>query len=124
MPLAVLPVVLCNWATARGPFIDEAQGHWQAEFAHLTSDEQCALTPFILDMAIIQTSRRHDYAAMLDVLSQAQAIGLSDAPLCRQAAELLDRLAKCGTAMAARDRCIPVSLGGDAASGGPKIPAG
>jgi hypothetical protein len=84
------------------PFIDEAQGHWQAEFARLTNEERLALTPFVLDMAIVQTSRRRDYAAMLELLSRAEALGLSDSPLCRQATELLHRIAGCGTAMAER----------------------
>jgi Domain of unknown function (DUF6895) len=91
------------------PYIDEAQGHWQAGFARLTGEAQRALTPFVLDMAIVQTSRRRDYAAMVDVLSHAQAYGLSDAPLCRQATELLNRIASCGTAMASRNLELSVT---------------
>jgi hypothetical protein len=80
------------------PFIDESRGHWQAEFARLASEEQRALTPFVLDVGIVQASRRRDYAGLLELLSRAQAHGFSDAPLCRQATELLNRIARCGAA--------------------------
>ena len=79
-------------------FLDEEQGQWWAEFARLTRDERGSLTPFVLDMAIVQASRRRDYNGMLELLSRAQDHGFSGAPLCRQATEWLNRIARCGAA--------------------------
>ena len=82
--------------------VSDDQGHWQAEFRTLAGEERLALTPLVLDIAIVQTCRRHDYKAMSDVLSIACECRLAGAALCRQAAELLDRIAKCSAAASAR----------------------
>lgn len=80
-------------------FIERDQGHWQAQFSELVEAEQLALTPFLLDLAIVQKSRKHDYNAMSELLALACQYQIADSPLCGQAAELLERLAACSNAI-------------------------
>lgn len=80
-------------------YVDDDQGHWQTEFLRLAGGEQRALTPFILDIAIIQRHRKHDYEAVKELLSMAGEYGIADSPLCDQAAELLERIAHCSSAI-------------------------
>jgi hypothetical protein len=74
-------------------FIDRDQGHWQSELSELTDSERSALAPLLLDIAIAQKSRKHDYAAISELLTAANQHGMARSPLCGQAAELLGRLA-------------------------------
>lgn len=83
-------------------YVDEDQGHWQAEFSRLKDEEQHVLTPFILDLAIMQKCRRHDYEAMREILSLARDYNIAPSPMCLQAAELLERIANCSTAICLR----------------------
>jgi hypothetical protein len=83
-------------------YIDDDQGHWQSEFSRLGGREQRALTPFILDIAIVQRNRKRDYEAVNELLSIASEYGIADSPLCGQAAELLERIAHCSSACRAR----------------------
>jgi hypothetical protein len=94
----------CEWSALTDVlrYVDDTQGHWQAAFARLDDVEQRALTPFVLDVAIVQKSRRRDYAAIDALLSLARRHGMAGSSLCRQAADLLARLASCGTAIATR----------------------
>jgi hypothetical protein len=80
-------------------YVDEDQGHWQSEFYNLSEGEQLALTPFILDIAIIQKCRKHDYQAVNEILSLACECRIASSPMCGQAAELLERIANCSTAL-------------------------
>jgi len=82
--------------------VDHEQGHWQDEFAWLPDDERQVLTPFVLDMALVQRCRTRDYAAVHTLLSIASRHDLPVSPLCRQAADLLARMASCSTAVAAK----------------------
>ncbi len=82
-------------------FLDTDQGHWQPEFAKLTEPEQRALAPLLLDIAIVQKCRKHDYQAVADLLVAGNEYGLTGSPLCGQAAELLERLALCSHAISA-----------------------
>ena len=80
-------------------YVDDDQGHWQSEFSSLTEGEQRALIPLILDIAIIQKSRRRDYKSMNEILSLAREYRIASSPMCGQAAELLERIANCSTAI-------------------------
>ncbi len=80
-------------------YVDDDQGHWQVEFSSLAEGEQRVLTPLILDIAIMQKCRRHDYEAVSEILSLACKYRMASAPMCRQAAELLERIANCSTAI-------------------------
>jgi hypothetical protein len=72
--------------------IDRDQGHWQAELLKLKRSQQLALGPLLLDLAIAQKYRKHDYGGIGDLLVTASRHGLARSALCGQAAELLQRL--------------------------------
>ena len=80
-------------------FVSDDQGHWQPVFSSLVEEEQLALTPFILDIALTQSCRRRDYQATVELLSLASKQGAAATALCRQAAELLGRIGACSTAI-------------------------
>jgi hypothetical protein len=75
------------------PFFDRDQGHWQPELAKLRDAELNAIGPLLLDIAIAQRCRKHDYEGVSELLVTASRYGLARSPLCGQAAELLERLA-------------------------------
>ena len=83
------------------PYVDHEQGHWQPEFAKLTEPEQQALAPMLLDIAIAQKCRKHDYQAVAELLGAGNEYGLTASPLRSQAAELLERLALCSHTISA-----------------------
>jgi hypothetical protein len=74
-------------------YIQEDQGHWQQEFSKLKEEEKRVLIPLLLDMAIIQKYRRHDYNAIAEILSLACEYRIAGSPMCYQAAEVLERFA-------------------------------
>jgi hypothetical protein len=74
---------------------DETETPWRDSFRRLSSAERRALGPFLLDVALLDRSRRHDYAALARLLELAVRHHLADAPLCAQSAELLGRVAAC-----------------------------
>lgn len=80
-------------------FLDRDQGHWQPELSGLTDAERNALAPLMLDIAIAQKCRKHDYAAVGELLAVASEYRMASSPLCGQAAELLERLAACSYAI-------------------------
>jgi hypothetical protein len=80
-------------------YVDDDQGHWGAEFSRLAQDERQALVPFVLDVAIVQKSRKRDYQALSEILSLAWECRVARSPMCRQAMELLERIANCSTAI-------------------------
>jgi hypothetical protein len=75
------------------PFFDRDQGHWQPELAKLRDAELNAMGPLLLDIAIAQKCRKHDYQGVSELLVTGSRYGLARSPLCGQAAELLERLA-------------------------------
>jgi hypothetical protein len=87
-------------------YVDDDQGHWQSEYWSLADSEQRVLTPFILDIAIMQKCRRRDYEAVTEILSLACEYRIASSPMCRQAAELLERIANCATAISVRRRAV------------------
>jgi hypothetical protein len=80
-------------------YVLDDQGHWQAEFAQLSEAEQQALTPLVLDIAVMQACRKHDYERLKTLLGLAFEHGIAASPMCMQAVELLERLAICSTAI-------------------------
>jgi hypothetical protein len=75
--------------------LDQDQGHWQPELSKLTESERTALAPLLLDIAIAQRYRKHDYEAISELLAAASQYGMANSALCGQAARLLERLAAC-----------------------------
>jgi len=61
--------------------------------------KQLALTPLVLDIAVRQACRKHDYERLKNLLGLAFEHGIAASPMCTQAVELLERLAICSTAM-------------------------
>ena len=59
----------------------------------MSETERNALCPFLLDLALVQKCRKHDYRAVGELLAAAYERGLARSPLCGQSAELLERLA-------------------------------
>ncbi|MCP3472108.1 hypothetical protein NLM33_17460 [Bradyrhizobium sp. CCGUVB1N3] len=72
--------------------IPKTGAHWEQMFEHLVANEQAALAPFLLDVALMQASRRSDAAEMADLLRLAVTHGMANTTLCAQAAEFLARL--------------------------------
>jgi hypothetical protein len=83
-------------------YVDDDQGHWQPVFSSLLEEEQRVLTPFILDIALMQSCRRHDYQAAGEIVSISSEYRIACSPMCRQAAELLERISACSTALSLR----------------------
>jgi uncharacterized protein DUF6895 len=84
-------------------YVDDDQGHWRPEFSSLAEEEQRALVPFVLNIAIVQKCRRRDYKAVAEILSLACEYGMARFPMCRQAFELLERIANCSTVIDLRE---------------------
>jgi len=85
-------------------YLDDSQGHWQADFASLSRAEQLILTPLVLAVALVQKCRRRNYDAALDLLRLADKHGLADTLVCHQASQLLERIARCSTVLHAKRR--------------------
>jgi hypothetical protein len=67
--------------------------HWEQVFESLSPSEQAVLGPFLLDVAIIQSSRKGEFARMASLLETAIQNGMANTTLCAQSAELLSRMA-------------------------------
>lgn len=70
--------------------------HWERVFQLLTPRERAALAPFLLDVAMIQSSRKSDFAQMARLLEIAMSNGMGGTTLCAQSAEFLSRIAAFG----------------------------
>jgi hypothetical protein len=66
--------------------------HWEQVFQSLEAREQQALAPFLLDVALMRSSRSGDAAGMAQLLQTAVTHGMANTTLCSQAAEYLSRL--------------------------------
>jgi hypothetical protein len=73
--------------------ITKTGAHWEQVFQALTRNEQAALAPLLLDVAIIQSSRKGEFARMASLLETATHNEMADTTLCAQSAELLSRMA-------------------------------
>jgi hypothetical protein len=67
--------------------------HWEQVFESLSLNEQSALAPFLLDVAIIQSNGRGEFGQLASLLEIAVQNGMADTTLCAQSAELLSRVA-------------------------------
>lgn len=74
-------------------FISKTGAHWEQVFESLCPNEQAALGAFLLDVALIQCSRKGEYAQIVSLLETAVQNEMADTTLCAQSAELLSRLA-------------------------------
>lgn len=72
--------------------IGDADMPWRKTLRRLEPDEQRALVPFLLAMALLSSARNNDFAAVRRLLELAVQHGLADTPLCAQSAELLHRV--------------------------------
>jgi hypothetical protein len=73
--------------------IRKTGAHWELVFESLSLNEQAALAPFLLDVAIIQSNGRGEFAQLASLLETAVQTGMADTTLCAQSAELLSRVA-------------------------------
>jgi hypothetical protein len=97
------PMALIAQLLAR---VTRTGAHWEQVFRSCDADEQAALAPLLLDVALLQASRKSDAAQMADLLRTAVAHGLADTSLCAQSAELLARAgALVGSQPRAADVC-------------------
>ena len=82
--------------------IPSTGAHWEQVFQSLSPDEQAALGSFLLDVAIIQYSRKGDAAQLEKLLHTAVENEMANSTLCAQAAELLSRIG----CMITQDACM------------------
>jgi hypothetical protein len=73
--------------------IPKTGAHWEQVFQSLSPNEQAALGPFLLDVAILQSNRRGEFAQMASLLETASQNEMADTTLCAQSAQLLSRMA-------------------------------
>lgn len=76
--------------------ISRTGAHWERVFQSLSPNEQTALGPFLLDVALIQSSRKGEFTRMFELLETADQNGIADTTICAQSAELLSRMASFG----------------------------
>jgi hypothetical protein len=62
-------------------------------FQSLSSNEQATLGRFLLDVAIVRSSQKGEFAQMTSLLETAIQNGMADTTLCARSAELLSRIA-------------------------------
>jgi len=74
-------------------FIPETGAHWEQVFQSLSPDEQATLGRFLLDVAIVRSRHKGEFAQMASLLETAIQNGMADTTLCAQSAELLSRIA-------------------------------
>lgn len=74
-------------------FIPKTGAYWEEVFQSLRPDEQAALARFLLDVAIVRSSQKGEFAQMTRLLETAIQNGMADTTLCAQSAELLSRVA-------------------------------
>ena len=73
--------------------IRKTGAHWEQVFESLSLNETAALAPFLLDVAIIPSNGRGEFAQLASLLEIAVQNGMADTTLCAQSAELLSRVA-------------------------------
>lgn len=76
------------------PFLkgEDCQPHWLAFLHRLDPDEQDALAPFLLQVAILRNVRRKNYNTVYQLLKTGYELCLANNPLMYQASILLERL--------------------------------
>jgi hypothetical protein len=74
-------------------FIPKTGAYWEQVFQSLLPDEQAKLGRFLLDVALVRSSQKGEFAHMTRLLEMAMQNGIADTTLCAQSAELLSRIA-------------------------------
>jgi hypothetical protein len=91
------PLSSSEWVDGLHALIRKTGAHWEQVFESLSLNEQTALAPFLLDVAIIQSNGRGEFAQLASLLEIAVHNGMADTTLCAQSAELLSRVASFAT---------------------------
>jgi hypothetical protein len=73
--------------------VPDADTPWRRTLDGLTPGGRAAVQPLLLDVALLESARSNDFAAVATLLELAVRNGLADTPLCAQSAELLQRVA-------------------------------
>ena len=73
-------------------YLHKDQGHWQSRLSELDDLELQSLAHLLVDVAVVQNCRKHDYHAVSEVLRIANQYGFGNSPICAQGAQLLERL--------------------------------
>jgi hypothetical protein len=76
--------------------IPRTGAHWEEVFQALRPEEKAALGGFLLDAAMIRSSRKGEFAQMASLLETAIQNGIADTTMCAQSAEFLSRMASFG----------------------------
>lgn len=74
-------------------FIPKTGAYWEEVFQSLSPNEQATLGRFLLDVAIVRSSQKGEFAQMTRLLETAIQNGMANTALCAQSAELLSRIA-------------------------------
>jgi len=84
----------CSMTVIEGmqALIPETGAHWEQVFQSLSPNEQAALGPFLLDVAIIRNSRKGEATQLEKLLRTGVQNGMANSTLCVQSAELLSRI--------------------------------
>lgn len=75
--------------------LPDADTPWQRSWHRMPLQHKQALGPLLVDMALLQLLRQHDYGAAGLWLTKAAQQGLARSAVCAQTAELLQRLSAC-----------------------------
>jgi len=73
-------------------FTTKTGAYWEEVFELLGPEEQAALGPFLLEVALMQCSRKNEFGRMVQLLELAMGSEMADTPLCAQTAEFLSRM--------------------------------
>lgn len=76
--------------------IPVADTPWQRTFRNLDPCDQQALAPFLLDVALLDSTRKHDFGRAAGLLETASNCDVGSTVVCTQVRELMDRV--CGLA--------------------------
>jgi hypothetical protein len=87
------PVSSVNLIEALQALLRKTGAHWEQVFESLNLNERATLAPFLIDVAIIQSNGRGEFAQMASLLKIAVQNGMANTTLCAQSAELLSRVA-------------------------------
>lgn len=71
---------------------DDRRPHWQTDFETLSEWERDALAGLLFAIGLRRKAEQRDFSAVAELLRDGHACGLTNAPVARQAAELLERV--------------------------------
>lgn len=86
VPLSVMERLLDTIPVADTP--------WQRTFRNLDPCDQQALAPFLLDVALLDSTRSHDFGKAAGLLETAASCNIDSTVVCAQVRELIDRVCR------------------------------